>query len=188
MVLFVQDLGDVHTFTLIDASKTFTLGVLTNGSTVLRTMGAIDYEARSSYSLSITVMDSAGAVYNGIVDLMVRDVNEAPQDVYVALAGIVRSMLYIIDENQPPTTIVGTLFSNDPEKWQAHAFTLLRTTGGPPPFYIDQPSPSSPALLRTNESLNYESQSLYKVRVARVVSFHFVVVVVVVVVGWGGVG
>jgi hypothetical protein len=71
-----QDCCDTYRYTMVDASRTFTLQTLVNGSVVLATTQNIDFESRSLYNFSVVVEDDRGLAYRGYYPISVRDINE----------------------------------------------------------------------------------------------------------------
>jgi hypothetical protein len=128
-------------------------------------MNSIDFESQPLYTMLFTVDDDRGPSFQTYVNLAVRDINEAPFDVYLTLP-LTLSTLLVVLETAPLNTLVGTLGCQDPDRGQSFRYSLLRN-GPPPPLYVDQaPAVGSPAYLRTNGTLDYDAIPLYPVGAA----------------------
>lgn len=112
-----QDCCDTYRYTMVDASRTFTLQTLANGSVVLATTQNIDFETRSLYNFSVVAEDDRGLAYRGYYPINVRDVNEAPSAVTLIMPNSTSS-LYSVPEAMDPNYFVGTLRTVDPDTWQ----------------------------------------------------------------------
>ena len=121
----------------------------------LQTNAALDYETKSSYSVTVTATDTSKASNNSAsitVTINVTEVNEAPA---FASASTTRS----VAENTVAGTAIGAVVSatdadNDP---------LTYTLGGDDAASFDIDSMTGQ--LKTNASLDYETKSSYSVTV-----------------------
>lgn len=96
-----------------DASS-FTL----SGST-LKTAAVFNYEAKSSYSISVTATDSGGLSYTKAITVDVTNINEAPPAILLSNNSI--------EEEKPIGSLVGVLSATDPE---GDAITFSIVSGG----------------------------------------------------------
>ncbi|MDQ0462480.1 Ca2+-binding RTX toxin-like protein [Caulobacter ginsengisoli] len=114
----------------------------------------VNYEAKSSYSFTVTVTDRAGAgiATSQTITVNLTDVNEAPT---------ISAQTFSVAENAGANAAVGTVVSSDPDTGtfanpryslsgtDAAAFTINATTGA----------------LTMNSSANYEVKSSYSLNV-----------------------
>ena len=144
------DTGDTLTYTLggTDAAS-FTINS-TNGQ--LRTSGALDYETKTSYAVTITVSDSE--LTDTIdVTISVTDVNEAPN---FATTTATRS----IAENTAADTNIGAAITATDVDANT---TLTYTLGGADAAAFSIVSTSGQ--LQTNAALDHETKSSYSVTI-----------------------
>lgn len=147
------DVGDTFTYTLVSGTGDTNNGLFAINGATLQVAAAIDFETTPSLSVRIRTTDSAGLSYEEAFTITVTNVNEAPTDLALSNASVT--------ENQPSSTIVGTLSATDPDAGDTHTFTLVAGTGD-----ADNASFSiSGTTLRTTVSFNYEAKSVYSVRV-----------------------
>jgi hypothetical protein len=98
-----QDIGDTQTLLLGGPdSSAFTIV----GNT-LRTNSIVNYESKTSYSISIRTTDAAGLSFLKSFAISVVNLGEPATDIVLSSS--------IINENQPVGTTVGTLRSVDPD-------------------------------------------------------------------------
>lgn len=98
-----QDIGDTQTLLLGGPdSSAFTIV----GNT-LRTNSIVNYESKTSYSISIRTTDAAGLSFLKSFTISVVNLGEPATDIVLSSS--------IINENQPVGTTVGTLRSVDPD-------------------------------------------------------------------------
>jgi VCBS repeat-containing protein len=113
-----SDAGDTATFTLVDdAGGRF---AIQNGQLVAT--GSLDYEAGSSYQVTVSVTDSAANSFNRTFQVGVTNVNEAPTAVVLSNATIA--------ENSAANTVVGALSAVDPDAGDGATFSLIDDAGG----------------------------------------------------------
>ena len=146
------DTGDTLTCTLggPDASS-FSI----NGTTgQLRTNAALDYETKSSYSVTVSVSDGNGGSDSIAVTINLTNVNEAPS---FATSTATRS----IAENTAPNTNIGTpIAATDVDGGTTLTYTLDGTDAAS--FSIN----STNGQLRTSAALDYETKTSYSVIVS----------------------
>ena len=127
------DAGDRHFYSLTTPNDTF----LISGDT-LKTNRILDFETKSSYTLSITTDDQNGGTFDKIFTITVQNVNEAPTDI-----GLVGDR---IDEN---ISVFSVLSTTDPDAGDTHTYTLSGTDSSF--FNINGP------LLRFNTPPDFEN-------------------------------
>ena len=146
------DTGDVLTYTLGGTDAAAFSIVSTSGQ--LQTSAALDYETKSSYSVTVSVSDSNGGSDSIPVTINVSNVNEAPVFTEGATATRTVAENTASGENigdavaatdvDANTTLVCTLGGTD-----AASFSINGTTGQ----------------LQTNAALDYETKTSYSVRI-----------------------
>ena len=144
--------GDMLTYTLSGTDANSFNIVSTSGQ--LRTKDALDYETKSSYTVTITVSDGT-ATDSITVTINVTDVDENRAPVFTAGTTTTRS----IAENTTTSTNIGTNVSAT----DADSDTLTYSLGGTDAasFAIDTES----GQLKTNAALDYETKSSYSVTI-----------------------
>ncbi|MCG9129491.1 cadherin domain-containing protein [Candidatus Poribacteria bacterium] len=124
----------------------------------LRTKGSLDYETKSSYSLTVSVSDGNEGSDTITITINITDVDETVNTPPVFTDGV--SVTRSISENTGSGVDIGTVVSaTDPDE-----DTLSYSLGGTDAssFSID----SSSGQLRTKASLDYETKSSYSVTVS----------------------
>ncbi len=161
------DIGKAVSATDTDGhTLTYTLGGLDKGSFSidsttgqLRTDASLDYETKSSYSVTITVSDGNNGTDSISVTINVTDVDETPlNNVPVFSDG--DSTTRSITENTGSGVNIGTAVSASDTDGDTLTYTLSGTDAGA--FSID----SSSGQLRTSASLDYETKFSYSVTIS----------------------
>ncbi len=119
----------------------------------LRTSAALDYETKSSYSVTITVSDSNGDSDSISVTINVTDVNEAP--VFSDGASTTRETA----ENAPVNSNIGSAVSATDPDLNNLTYTLSGSDASS--FSID----NATGQLKTKASLDYEKNPTYSVTI-----------------------
>ncbi len=120
----------------------------------LRTKGALDYEGKSSYSVTVTATDGGGLSASIAVTINVTNVNEAP-------AFAAASVALTVAENTAANTNIGSpVKAADPDDGDTLIYTL-GTTADDGHFAID----SASGQLQTKGALDYEGKASYSVTV-----------------------
>jgi len=111
-IVIVQDPdpGDVHTFSVSDSR----FEVVGNTLQLINT-SALNFETEPSVSVSITVIDPAGAQFVQIVIVRVNDVNEAPTALSLSALTVVANQT---------GGIVGALTVVDPDTGDSHTYSV----------------------------------------------------------------
>ena len=159
-----EDCCDTHRFSIVDGTNTFALTYNSSiGLTQLVVIGSIDFETLNLYTLLFTTDDDRGPTFQMYVNLGVRDINEAPNDLYLIMP-LTLSIILSVNETAPLNYVVGTFGFGDPDCCQSHAYSLLPSSPTPP-FNVSQASPAAPAYLVTTGTLNYDLVPQYTVSV-----------------------
>ncbi|MEY4066630.1 MAG: Bifunctional hemolysin/adenylate cyclase precursor, partial [Pseudomonadota bacterium] len=103
-----------------DASNTFTYslsgpdaGFFSLSSNLLKTAGAFNYEAKSSYALTVTSTDQGALFFTKSFTIQITDANEAPTEVTLSNT--------IVAEN---ATVVGLVSAVDPDAGNTFTFSV----------------------------------------------------------------
>ena len=120
----------------------------------LQTQGALDYEGKASYSVTVTATDGGGLSASIQVTIDVTDVNQAPA--FAAATATVS-----VAENTAANTNIGSpVTAADPDDGDTLTYTL-GTTADDGHFAID----SASGQLQTKGALDYEGKASYSVTV-----------------------
>ena len=145
--------NDTLTYTLGGTDADSFRIVSTSGQ--LQTNAALDYETKSSYSVTVSVSDENGGSDSIAVTVNVTDVNEAPS---FPTERATRS----IAENTVSGTNIGTPFqATDPDNGDTLTYSLHR--GDATSFRIN----ASTGQLRTHAALDFETKKVYNDLVIR---------------------
>ena len=145
------DTGDTLTYTLggTDAASFDIVG----SSGQLQTKAPLDYETKSSYSVTVSVSDGNGVIESITVTINITDVNESP--IFADGSRTTRS----VPENTPVGANIGsTISASDPENDR-----LTYSLGGTDGESFDI-APTS-GQLQTKDALDYETQDSYAVEI-----------------------
>ena len=77
-----NDVGDTHSFALVDGEGAEGNASFQIVGTELKTVAGLNFEEQNSYSIRIGVTDGAGLTFEKMFTIAVNDVNEAPYFVY----------------------------------------------------------------------------------------------------------
>ncbi len=145
--------GDTLTYTLGTTADDGHFAI-DSASGQLQTQGALDYEGKASYSVTVTATDGGGLSASIQVTIDVTDVNEAPA--FAAATATVS-----VAENTAANTNIGSpVTAADPDDGDTLIYTL-GTTVDDGHFVID----SASGQLQTKGALDYEGTSSYSVTV-----------------------
>ncbi|MDV2998799.1 MAG: hypothetical protein N5P05_000405 [Chroococcopsis gigantea SAG 12.99] len=112
-----------------------------------------DYESQSSYNLKLRTTDQGGLFFDKDITVNINDVNEAPTNINISNN--------TIDENLPLNTTVGNFTTTDQDSGNSFIYSLVAGTGADDndSFVVNNNQ------LIIKGSANFESKSLYKIRV-----------------------
>ncbi|MFO0012567.1 MAG: beta strand repeat-containing protein [Planctomycetota bacterium] len=133
--------GDESAFTINSSTGAVTL------------IGNPNFEAKSSYSFTVTASDGVNPAATKLVTLAILDLNEAPTD--IALSSLT------LPENGGANALVGTLSTSDPDVGNTFTYTLVSGVGATDnaSFFI------AGNALRAIANFDYETKSNYSIRV-----------------------
>lgn len=115
--------------------------------------GSIDFEQLNKLSIRVRSTDLGGLFVEGIFRIDVTNVNELPTTLGLSNNTIV--------ENAPIGTVIGLFSNNDPDINDSHLYTLEPGVGGEDNLLFDIVGNE----LRSFQSFDFETKSVYKVRV-----------------------
>ncbi len=119
--------------------------------TTLRATSSLNYEAKSSYTVTVRVTDAGGLTFNKTFLITVTNVNEAPTNILLSNSSL--------PENAGVNATVGTLSATDPDAGSTFTFSLPAGVGDNASFNI------SGTTLRATSSFDFETKSSYSVTV-----------------------
>ena len=116
-----QDVGDTHTFGLVDdAAGRFQL---VGDELRVADTGLLDFESAANHAVTVRVTDAGGLSYDRTFTINLTDTNEAPTDVALSANSIA--------EDAASGTFIGKVQDVvDPDAGDAHTFSLVDDAGG----------------------------------------------------------
>lgn len=123
----------------------------------------LDFEARTSYSIRVGVIDRGGNAIDRVFTITLSDINESPTDIVLNPGTVV--------EAQPVGTLVGNFGPVDADRLsQTFVYSLVAGPGDTDNALFDIPVPGNPGnlpnnQLRTNSVFDFEARSSYSIRV-----------------------
>jgi gliding motility-associated-like protein len=115
------DAGDTHTYTLVSGTGSTDNAAFNISGNSLRVSSALNFEAKSSYSIRVRTTDAGGLSFEKVFTLTVSNVNEAPTNI--------NSTQLAIYENNAANATVSNLSSIDPDAGDTHTYTLVSGAG-----------------------------------------------------------
>jgi hypothetical protein len=147
------DLTDSFTYTLATGGADNNFFNISGNQ--LRTSDTFNYESTQSYSIRVRSIDSGSLWVEKDFIIYVTNVNEAPYACYSTPATLE------VFENEPINTVIGSLYTNDPDFFDTHSYSLVSGPGSADnaSFNIlgDQ--------IRTSASFDYETKDTYYIRI-----------------------
>lgn len=110
------DLNDTHTYTLVSGTGDTDNAQFYVLHDTLFNVFQLDYTAQSVYHIRGRTTDQGGLFFENTFTLTVSNVNDAPTDVLITN--------FLIDENQPVPTAIGTLSVIDNDLADTHTLTI----------------------------------------------------------------
>ena len=140
-----SNITDTFTYTLAKTATYLDNALFTIEGNQLQTLAPFNYEAGSSYTICVRVMDSGGKSLVKTLTVAVRNVNEVPANV--------RLLPKTVAENALAGTRVGNLAAVDPDV--GNTFTYAMVDGG-----ADNASftLATSGRLTTNQAFNFETK------------------------------
>ncbi len=144
-----SDAGDLLTFSLptgVGSNSLFNIS-----GTSLRANSPFDFEAGSSYSITVRATDIGGLTFDKLFTITITNVNEAPTNINLTGTSL--------PENSGPNFTVGTLSGSDPDAVDSLTFSLPTGFGDNSLFNITGTS------LRATNSFDFEAGGSYSITV-----------------------
>ena len=146
------DTGDTLTYDL-SGTDAAAFSILSK-SGQLRTSALLDYETKTSYTVTVSVSDSNGGTDSISVTINVTNVNEVP-----SFSDSVNTIRTIVENTAADTNIGTAVSATDPDTGDTLTYTLSGTDADS--FSIV----STSGQLRTKAALDYETKSSYSVTI-----------------------
>ncbi|MFZ4470583.1 MAG: cadherin domain-containing protein, partial [Pirellula sp.] len=149
------DAGDSFAYSLVSGSGSQDNSFFTIVGNKLRSTSVFDFDVRSTYSVRVRSVDAGGFAVDTPLTIQVLNVNDPPTDISLSNATIA--------ENQPAgiPTLVGTFSTTDADDVDSYSYSLVSGTGS-----TDNANWQIIGnALFTNSNLNFEQQSVHRVRV-----------------------
>jgi hypothetical protein len=143
---------DSHTYTLVAGAGSTDNASFTITGSSLKTAIALNFEAKSSYSIRVRTTDSGGLFFEKQLTITVTNVNETPTDIALSSTTIA--------EDQPSGSLVGTFSTTDPDG--AGTFTYTFAAGGTDNASFTITNGNE---LHTAVALDFETKSSYSIKV-----------------------
>ena len=129
-----------------------------NGTISVASTAALNFEATSSFTLTIALADGGGlTASNQTVTITVTDVNEAPT--------IPANQVFSVLENSSNNTLVGTVGSNDPDQTAPNNSRTFTITGGNTGNAFSINPSNGQISVATSSALNFEDIAVYNLTV-----------------------
>jgi len=148
-----EDQSDTHTFTLVPGTGDSSNALFSIAGDLLRTNADFDFDLQETHSIRVRATDSGGLSVEKKFTITILDANQKPTDLRLSST--------TINENKPAGTVIGQLYTIDPNLDDEHTYTLVDGDGSDAnsSFHItgDQ--------LFIDEATNYETRSSYPIRI-----------------------
>lgn len=142
--------GDDLTYELVGSSAAFT--VTPEGSVVVKDGSKLDFESKSSETITVKVSDPNGGSATKEITVKINDVNEAP---------VIDPQTIVVPENAKPNTPVGQVFATDPDKKPEYSTLTYELVGKSDVFDV---TPEGRVILK--DTLDYETIPVYTIKVS----------------------
>jgi hypothetical protein len=142
--------GDTHTYAI---NQTLDWSSFNISGDSLRASQSFNYEARSSYTISIRSTDQGGLFYDKTFTIYINSVNEAPYGI---------NLNGSIPENSPTGTTVGTLSTLDTDGDTSFTYELINSISYPDNNKFNL---TSGGTLTSKEIFNFEEKNYYTINV-----------------------
>jgi len=147
------DLNDTHTYSLVVGSGSTDNAQFYVQHDTLYNVNLIDYNTQSVFYLRARSTDAGGLFIENTFTLNVSNVNDAPTDIQLSN--------YLIAENTPSATVIGTLSVVDLDLTDTHTLTLVAGAGSTDNALVSIVGNT----LQTNASYNFESKDSLFIRI-----------------------
>lgn len=148
------DTLDAFTYTLVSGAGSTDNGSFSILANKLQVNDHFNFETKNSYDIRVRSTDSNGGSIEKAMTIGINDINEVPLSI--------ASNVYTLTENQPLSTVVADLSTNDVDAGDSHTYALVAGAGDADNALFT----ISGNQIVTDANLNWEQQSTYSVRVA----------------------
>ncbi|MCY2963260.1 MAG: cadherin domain-containing protein [Planctomycetota bacterium] len=139
------DAGDTFTYEIVGGD----VSAFSIDGNALKAIAAFDFEAKSSYIVTIRTKDAGDLSLDKAFTISINDVNESPTDIVLSATTVA--------ENLPVGTLVGTLTTSDPDAGDSPVYSIV--AGDTAAFAIDGDK------LRTAVAFDFETKASYSVTI-----------------------
>jgi gliding motility-associated-like protein len=147
------DLNDAHTYSLVVGAGSTDNAQFYVQHDTLYNVNLIDYNTQSVFYIRARSTDAGGLFIENTFTLNVSNVNDAPSDIILSS--------YLMAENTPSATAIGTLSVVDLDLADTHTLTLVAGAGSTDNALVAIVGNT----LQTNASYNFESQDSLFIRI-----------------------
>ncbi|MBE0651165.1 MAG: cadherin domain-containing protein [Bacteroidales bacterium] len=148
-----QDKSNSHTYSLVSGEGDTNNVSFTISDDTLKTNEVFYYEKDSLYTIRIQSTNGDGGSFSKSFVIKINHVNQSPTNILLSDT--------TVNENAPVGTVVGVLTSVDPDSSDTHTYSFVSGDGD-----TNNSSFSISAdTLKTNEIFDYETDSLYSIRI-----------------------
>lgn len=147
------DLNDTHTYSLVVGSGSTDNTQFYVQHDTLYNVNLIDYNTQSVFYIRARSTDAGGLFIENTFTLNVSNVNDAPTDIILSN--------YLIAENTPSATVIGTLSVVDQDLADTHTLTLVAGAGSTDNALVSIVGNT----LQTNASYNFETNDSLFIRI-----------------------
>ncbi|MEA5621269.1 DUF4114 domain-containing protein, partial [Cronbergia sp. UHCC 0137] len=113
------DISDTFIYSLVAGSNDNNQFTITNNQLLIN--NSPDFEAKSSYSISLRTTDAANQSFEKTFTIQVNDINEVPTNLEFTPIQV--------NGNEPTNTIIGTFASSDPDRENVFVYSLVPGSG-----------------------------------------------------------
>ena len=115
------DAGDVISYSITGGTGAATFAI--NSATgEITTIGALNYESVTSYTLDLRVQDVAGLFDTATITININDINDVPTDIALSYNRVT--------ENEPIGTLIGLLSTTDEDPADTHTYSFVSNPYG----------------------------------------------------------
>ncbi|MDB5391851.1 MAG: cya 3, partial [Planctomycetaceae bacterium] len=147
------DSGDTFTYSLVPGVGSTDNAAFQIVGGQLQSSAVFNFETQSSYSIRVRTTDAGGLTFERVFSVSVTDVNEAPSDIALSPSTVA--------ENQAADTAFGIFSTIDPDAGDMFTYILVPGTGATDNSQFRVIG----NILQTAESLDFETQSSYSIRI-----------------------
>jgi VCBS repeat-containing protein len=147
------DAGDTHTYSIVAGQGDADNAMFAISGNTIVTTGPLNFEQQSGYSVRIRSTDAGGLFTEQVFVITATGTNEGPTAISLNNN--------VIAENQPAGTVVSTFTTTDPDAGDTHAYSMVTGAGDTDNAFFAIVNDT----LITAQSLDFETQSSYSIRI-----------------------